>query len=74
MLSWGKVVVKGLCVFLCWCRFVKNLKTKQEGWVTAANILTLIGESKSCQSLTSSGKNPSPCRIMWRGVCVYVYI
>ncbi|XP_029558697.1 guanine nucleotide exchange factor DBS isoform X4 [Salmo trutta] len=34
--------------------FVKNLKTKQEGWVTAANILTLIGESKSCQSLTSS--------------------
>ncbi|XP_020317418.1 guanine nucleotide exchange factor DBS isoform X11 [Oncorhynchus kisutch] len=34
--------------------FVKNLKTKQEGWVAAANILTLIGESKSCQSLTSS--------------------
>uniref|UniRef100_A0A673WZC6 MCF.2 cell line derived transforming sequence like n=1 Tax=Salmo trutta TaxID=8032 RepID=A0A673WZC6_SALTR len=64
VLSWGKVVVKGLCVFLCWCRFVKNLKTKQEGWVTAANILTLIGESKSCQSLTSSGKTPSPCRII----------
>ncbi|CAB1346445.1 unnamed protein product [Coregonus sp. 'balchen'] len=34
--------------------FVKNLKTKQEGWVAAANLLTLIGESKSCQSLTSS--------------------
>uniref|UniRef100_A0A8C7HUE9 MCF.2 cell line derived transforming sequence like n=1 Tax=Oncorhynchus kisutch TaxID=8019 RepID=A0A8C7HUE9_ONCKI len=45
-----------------------TLTTKQEGWVAAANILTLIGESKSCQSLTSSGKNPSPCRC----VCVCV--
>ncbi|XP_071210777.1 guanine nucleotide exchange factor DBS-like isoform X5 [Salvelinus alpinus] len=34
--------------------FVKNLKTKQEGWVAAANLYTLIGESTSCQSLTSS--------------------
>ncbi|KAL0963478.1 hypothetical protein UPYG_G00306950 [Umbra pygmaea] len=34
--------------------FVKNLKTKQEGWVAATNLLTLIGQSKSCQSLTSS--------------------
>ncbi|XP_052349166.1 guanine nucleotide exchange factor DBS-like isoform X2 [Oncorhynchus keta] len=34
--------------------FVKNLKTKQEGWVAAANLDTLIGESTSCQSLTSS--------------------
>ncbi|XP_055733639.1 guanine nucleotide exchange factor DBS-like isoform X5 [Salvelinus fontinalis] len=34
--------------------FVKNLKTKQEVWVAAANLYTLIGESTSCQSLTSS--------------------
>ncbi|XP_063068217.1 guanine nucleotide exchange factor DBS isoform X2 [Engraulis encrasicolus] len=34
--------------------FVKNLKTNREGWVPAANLLTLIGESKSSQSLTSS--------------------
>uniref|UniRef100_A0A4W5MK67 SH3 domain-containing protein n=1 Tax=Hucho hucho TaxID=62062 RepID=A0A4W5MK67_9TELE len=34
--------------------FVKNLKNKQEGWVAAANLHILIGESTSCQSLTSS--------------------
>uniref|UniRef100_A0A667ZRY6 MCF.2 cell line derived transforming sequence like n=1 Tax=Myripristis murdjan TaxID=586833 RepID=A0A667ZRY6_9TELE len=34
--------------------FVRNLRTSKEGWVAAANLLTLIGESKSCQSLTSS--------------------
>ncbi|XP_062383449.1 guanine nucleotide exchange factor DBS isoform X2 [Sardina pilchardus] len=34
--------------------FVKNLKSNKEGWVPAANLLTLIGESKSSQSLTSS--------------------
>uniref|UniRef100_A0A6Q2XSM3 MCF.2 cell line derived transforming sequence like n=1 Tax=Esox lucius TaxID=8010 RepID=A0A6Q2XSM3_ESOLU len=33
---------------------VKNLRTRQEGWVAAANLLSLIGQSKSCQSLTSS--------------------
>ncbi|KAM6985972.1 guanine nucleotide exchange factor DBS isoform 2-T2 [Aplochiton taeniatus] len=33
---------------------VRNLKTSKEGWVTPENLLTLIGESKSCQSLTSS--------------------
>uniref|UniRef100_A0A667ZRW3 MCF.2 cell line derived transforming sequence like n=1 Tax=Myripristis murdjan TaxID=586833 RepID=A0A667ZRW3_9TELE len=37
--------------------FVRNLRTSKEGWVAAANLLTLIGESKSCQSLTSSGKD-----------------
>ena len=36
-------------------RFVQNLKTSKEGWVAAANLLTLIGPSQSCQSLTSSG-------------------
>uniref|UniRef100_A0A8C2HFR7 Mcf.2 cell line derived transforming sequence-like a n=1 Tax=Cyprinus carpio TaxID=7962 RepID=A0A8C2HFR7_CYPCA len=35
--------------------FVCNLRTNKEGWVPAANLLTLIGESKSSQSLSSSG-------------------
>ncbi|XP_049326130.1 guanine nucleotide exchange factor DBS isoform X2 [Astyanax mexicanus] len=34
--------------------FVRNLKNSKEGWLPAANLLTLIGESKSSQSLTSS--------------------
>ncbi|XP_056144826.1 guanine nucleotide exchange factor DBS isoform X3 [Lampris incognitus] len=34
--------------------FVRNLRTGKEGWVAAANLLTMIRESKSCQSLTSS--------------------
>uniref|UniRef100_A0A1A7YKI7 MCF.2 cell line derived transforming sequence-like n=1 Tax=Iconisemion striatum TaxID=60296 RepID=A0A1A7YKI7_9TELE len=34
--------------------FVQNLNTSQEGWIAAANLLTLMGKSKSCQSLTSS--------------------
>uniref|UniRef100_A0A671N2U2 Guanine nucleotide exchange factor DBS-like n=1 Tax=Sinocyclocheilus anshuiensis TaxID=1608454 RepID=A0A671N2U2_9TELE len=39
--------------------FVRNLRTNKEGWVTAANLLTLIGESKSSQSLSSSGNTTS---------------
>uniref|UniRef100_A0A671VC19 MCF.2 cell line derived transforming sequence like n=1 Tax=Sparus aurata TaxID=8175 RepID=A0A671VC19_SPAAU len=35
--------------------FVKNLRTSKEGWVAAANLLSLISESKSSQSLSSSG-------------------
>ncbi|XP_072554768.1 guanine nucleotide exchange factor DBS isoform X1 [Paramormyrops kingsleyae] len=34
--------------------FVRNLKTSKEGWVTPSNLLSLIGESKSSQSLSSS--------------------
>ncbi|XP_040005227.1 guanine nucleotide exchange factor DBS isoform X3 [Xiphias gladius] len=34
--------------------FVRNLSTTKEGWIAAANLITLIGKSKSCQSLTSS--------------------
>ncbi|KAM9347798.1 guanine nucleotide exchange factor DBS [Symphorus nematophorus] len=34
--------------------FVRNLSTSKEGWIAAANLITLIGKSKSCQSLTSS--------------------
>lgn len=42
-----------VCVFY---RFVRNLNNSKEGWLPAANLLTLIGESKSSQSLTSSGE------------------
>ncbi|XP_058478450.1 guanine nucleotide exchange factor DBS isoform X13 [Solea solea] len=34
--------------------FVRNLSTSKEGWIAAANLIALIGKSKSCQSLTSS--------------------
>lgn len=38
------------------CRFVKNLCSGKDGWVAAANLLSLISESKSSQSLSSSGQ------------------
>ncbi|KAM9327952.1 guanine nucleotide exchange factor DBS isoform 2-T2 [Pholidichthys leucotaenia] len=34
--------------------FVRNLRNSKEGWVAAANLLSLISESKSSQSLSSS--------------------
>lgn len=34
---------------------MRNLNTSKEGWIPAANLIKLIGKSKSCQSLTSSG-------------------
>ncbi|KAJ8003825.1 hypothetical protein DPEC_G00152420 [Dallia pectoralis] len=34
--------------------FVRNLKSSKDGWVAAANLLNLITESKSSQSLSSS--------------------
>ncbi|XP_068612646.1 guanine nucleotide exchange factor DBS [Brachionichthys hirsutus] len=34
--------------------FVRNLRSSKEGWVAAANLLGLISESKSSQSLSSS--------------------
>lgn len=34
--------------------FVKNLRSSKEGWVAAENLLSLISESKSSQSLSSS--------------------
>ncbi|XP_034407105.1 guanine nucleotide exchange factor DBS isoform X5 [Cyclopterus lumpus] len=34
--------------------FVKNRSSSKEGWVAAANLLSLISESKSSQSLSSS--------------------
>ncbi|XP_056287598.1 guanine nucleotide exchange factor DBS isoform X4 [Pseudoliparis swirei] len=40
--------------------FVKNLRSGKEGWVAAANLLTLLSESKSSQSLSSSGILPLP--------------
>ncbi|XP_038576800.1 guanine nucleotide exchange factor DBS isoform X2 [Micropterus salmoides] len=33
---------------------VRNLTSSKEGWMAAANLITLLGKSKSCQSLTSS--------------------
>lgn len=42
--------------------FVRNLGSNKDGWVAAANLLTLITESKSSQSLCSSGTlAPSVC-------------
>uniref|UniRef100_A0A669EH32 MCF.2 cell line derived transforming sequence like n=1 Tax=Oreochromis niloticus TaxID=8128 RepID=A0A669EH32_ORENI len=35
-------------------QLVRNLNTSKEGWIPAANLINLIGKSKSCQSLTSS--------------------
>lgn len=34
--------------------FVRNLRSNREGWVAAANLLSLLSESKSSQSLSSS--------------------
>lgn len=39
-------------------RLVRNLSTSKEGTMAAANLMSLIGKSKSCQSLTSSGNPP----------------
>ncbi|XP_041273986.1 guanine nucleotide exchange factor DBS isoform X6 [Onychostruthus taczanowskii] len=36
--------------------FVKNLSSGREGWIPANNLLMLIGNSKSAQSLSSSGR------------------
>ncbi len=36
-------------------RFVRNLSSSKDGWIAAANLVTLVSKSKSCQSLTSSG-------------------
>ncbi|XP_023192038.1 guanine nucleotide exchange factor DBS-like isoform X5 [Xiphophorus maculatus] len=34
--------------------FVRNLNTSKESWMAAANLMTLMEKSKSCQSLSSS--------------------
>lgn len=49
------VLWRFVCVCLPPCRFVRNLSSSKEGLIAAANLITLIGKSKSCQSLTSSG-------------------
>uniref|UniRef100_A0A8C2TYK7 MCF.2 cell line derived transforming sequence like n=1 Tax=Coturnix japonica TaxID=93934 RepID=A0A8C2TYK7_COTJA len=36
--------------------YVKNLTSGREGWIPANNLLMLIGNSKSAQSLSSSGR------------------
>lgn len=52
VLSWNLYACVCVCVT---CRFVRNLSTSKEGVIAAANLVSLIGKSKSCQSLTSSG-------------------
>lgn len=42
--------------FYFFFRFVKNLSSGREGWIPANNLLMLIGNSKSVQSLSSSGR------------------
>ncbi|XP_077408442.1 guanine nucleotide exchange factor DBS isoform X6 [Vanacampus margaritifer] len=39
--------------------FVRNLRSSKEGWMAHANLLTLISESKSSQSLSSSDDSVS---------------
>ncbi|KAM9850920.1 guanine nucleotide exchange factor DBS [Aulostomus maculatus] len=34
--------------------FIRNLSSSKEGWVASANLISFIGKSTSCQSLTSS--------------------
>ncbi|KAA8579827.1 hypothetical protein FQN60_006920 [Etheostoma spectabile] len=51
--------------------FVKNLRSSKEGWVAAANLLSLISESKSSQSLSSSdllliGEGRIFVRLQWQ--------
>lgn len=75
-----------MCVCVWPCRFVRNISTSKEGWIAAANLITLIGKSKSCQSLTSSGMQTSypkrrawhtdtpPCLTPIHNVCVCVFL
>lgn len=55
--SCSNTLIAFLCVCACvWlCRLVHNLSSSKEGWIAAANLISLIEKSKSCQSLTSSG-------------------
>uniref|UniRef100_A0A4W6ELA8 MCF.2 cell line derived transforming sequence like n=1 Tax=Lates calcarifer TaxID=8187 RepID=A0A4W6ELA8_LATCA len=50
--------------------FVRNLRSSKEGWVAAANLLSLISESKSSQSLSSSGISFTAHIVSDRGVCM----
>ena len=61
----------GVCVDTELPRFVRNLRSSKEGWVAAANLLTFISESKSSQSLSSSGTVcVGLCACVWLCVCV----
>lgn len=51
--TYSSAMITLICVWSC--RLVRNLSSSKEGWIAAANLVTLIGKSKSCQSLTSSG-------------------
>lgn len=51
----SNALIAFLCVCVWLCRLVHNLSSSKEGWIAAANLISLIEKSKSCQSLTSSG-------------------
>ncbi|XP_076026234.1 guanine nucleotide exchange factor DBS isoform X2 [Genypterus blacodes] len=53
--------------------FVRNLRTCKEGWVAAANLLSLIGKSKSCQSLTSSAEGSGSGNLSTSSSCSETY-
>uniref|UniRef100_A0A8C5HWW8 Guanine nucleotide exchange factor DBS-like n=1 Tax=Gouania willdenowi TaxID=441366 RepID=A0A8C5HWW8_GOUWI len=50
--------------------FVKNLRSSKEGWVAATNLLSLISESKSSQSLSSSGGRSMTLSPYFSSLCV----
>ncbi|XP_066562290.1 guanine nucleotide exchange factor DBS isoform X3 [Amia ocellicauda] len=53
--------------------FVRNLSTSKEGWVPAANLLTLIGDSKSSQSLSSSESGSGSSNLSTSSSCSETY-
>ncbi|XP_034073172.1 guanine nucleotide exchange factor DBS isoform X3 [Gymnodraco acuticeps] len=53
--------------------FVKNLRSSKEGWVAAANLLSLISESKSSQSLSSSADGSVSGNISTSSSCSETY-
>ncbi|KAM4904684.1 guanine nucleotide exchange factor DBS isoform 2-T2 [Sylvia borin] len=49
--------------------FVKNLSSGREGWIPANNLLTLIGNSKSVQSLSSSESGTASSNLSTSSSC-----
>ncbi|MBN3315146.1 MCF2L factor, partial [Atractosteus spatula] len=52
---------------------VRNLNTAKEGWVPAANLLNLIGDSKSSQSLSSSESGSGSSNLSASSSCSETY-
>ncbi|XP_058685130.1 guanine nucleotide exchange factor DBS isoform X7 [Poecile atricapillus] len=49
--------------------FVKNLSSGREGWIPASNLLMLIGNSKSAQSLSSSESGTASSNLSTSSSC-----